>query len=215
MNKIRNIQSKDFFDQLTFRKTKNINIQSKENKTYNTNKSIKTLSNSCSQRNFSVANLSSFPYIKKRASDLTKSQIINKDIILDNNFNVKLKGRYLSCSNKKNKNDLIKVNTIKKNRNIKSFFPFSGIRNIEENFLNIIFNVIEKKIHIKKNIFFNKIISNYIAQKGLFRISYDEKQFLEELKGLGVTNKDELNYLIKEIFLSIKGKYNNDGYKSS
>ena len=38
------------------------------------------------------------------------------------------------------------------------------------------------------------------------KISLEEYKLLEELKSLGVTNKKELNILLKDIYFGIKGK---------
>ena len=50
-----------------------------------------------------------------------------------------------------------------------------------------------------------KIMKKHINTK-IHNINQDEYKLLEELKSLGVTNKKELNLLLKDIYLEIKGK---------
>ena len=53
----------------------------------------------------------------------------------------------------------------------------------------LIFNNMKQKIKMKR-----------------YRVSLDEYKLLQELKLLGVTNKNELNLFLKDIFFEINGK---------
>ena len=68
---------------------------------------------------------------------------------------------------------------------------------------HIIFKVIKHNLLSNKRIFLKNIKSTKSAL--MYEVSSEEYKFLEELKALGVTNKKELNSLLKDIYISIKG----------
>ena len=170
----------------------------------------------------------SLAYTKKRPNDLIKFQ--NSDN--NNNSNIynqylincdKIKGRCLSYNNLKNTYNLINNDDIEGNGNdnnlSKKIMPFSypfesKIEKIERKtkkfsviqrnknmFINIIINVIKKYLISNKIIFFKQLCK----KNNIYEVSFEEYKFLEELKALGVTNKKELNLLLKDIYISIKG----------
>ena len=177
----------------------------------------------------------SIAYIKKRPNDLIKIQSLDNNVslishkYLRNSF--KMKGHCLSFTNMKNNlniiNNDIEGNDIQNNSSKRLFSPISypfaqKNKNIEKTvnkfsiknqnkifnkniFVNSIFNVIKKNLFSKKLFFFKNIKT---AKKDMmYEVSFEEYKFIVELKALGVTNKKELNSLLKEIFASIKGNY--------
>lgn len=171
----------------------------------------------------------SLAYIKKRPNDLNKLQ--NSDILNNkisrNNF--KTKGRCLSYTNMKNSLNIlnydIEENNLKENALKKNNFPESyplplnkekkynnvnpfmtKIQNklLNKNIVcNSILNVVKKHLFLDKIIFFKNM--KLVGKRNLYEVTFEEYKFLEELKALGVTNKKELNLLMKDIFISIKG----------
>ena len=166
--------------------------------------------------------------IKIKSSENNYSLIRNKSKYLRNSF--KMKGRYLSCTSMKYNINILNYNDkegdeIINNFSKKSFIPVSYpyISKNEHNeknvnyfsakkqskllkkifFVNSIFNILKKNLINNKIIFFKKLKD---SQKALmYEVSFKEYKFLEELKALGVTNKKELNFLLKDIYISIKG----------
>ena len=186
--------------------------------------------NDCPLKSKKYNRCNSIAYIKKRPNDLIKIQNPNNSMIntkfIRNSF--KMKGRCLSCSNIKIPQDFLKYNDIYDNDNntskklflplSNSFIPKGGIqeRNINKFSLKAQKNILNKKIFcksilkvIKNNLLSNKIIffKNIKPTKpvSMYEVSFEEYKFLEELKALGVTNKKELNSLLKDIYISIKG----------
>lgn len=183
----------------------------------------------------------SLAYIKKRPKDLIKIKSSEKNNSLTSHKflrnTIQMKGRCLSCTNIKNNinilnNKDIGGNEINNNTSKKPAFPatypfapkkekietdvnkFSMKKQdkiLNKNiFANSIFNVINKNLANSKKIFFKKIKETKKAV--MYEVSFEEYKFLEELKGLGVTNTKELNSLLKDIFVSIKG---NEGINSN
>ena len=138
----------------------------------------------------------------KKNFDLLNNNIISK-FEIDNNNSFKKPFIPLSYT-------LIPKNEIKKDRNINNF-TVKRQKNILNtklgiNFCKNIFNVIKKHLLSNKIVFFKKIKNT--KKNLMYEVSLEEYKFLEELKGLGVTNKKELNILLKDIYISIKGNNN-------
>lgn len=179
------------------------------------------------KKNRKYQRYNSLAYIKKRPNDLIKNQNSDNDnSTINNQFlrnSYKIKGRCLSYNNINNSHNILNNNDIKGNdidnnksntiipfgypfetknekidKNIKIFSVNSGNKNI---LCNSILKIIKKHLISDKIIFFNKIFK----KNKMYEVSYEEYKFLEELKSLGVTNKKELNLLLKDIFISIKG----------
>lgn len=135
----------------------------------------------------------------KKNFDLLNNNIISK-FEIDNNNSFKKPFIPLSYT-------LIPKNEIKKDRNINNF-TVKRQKNILNkklgiNFCKNIINVIKKHLLSNKIVFFKKIKNT--KKNLMYEVSLEEYKFLEELKGLGVTNKKELNILLKDIYISIKG----------
>ena len=172
----------------------------------------------------------SMAYIKKRPNDLIKIQNLNNSMI-NNKFirnSFKMKGRCLSCSTIKIPQDFLNYNDIYENDNNTSkklFLPlsysFMPKGEIQERNINKFSPKLQKK-KLNKKIFCQSILkvikNNLLSNKVIFfknikptkpvsmhEVSFEEYKFLEELKALGVTNKKELNSLLKDIYISIKG----------
>ena len=181
----------------------------------------------------------SIAYIKKRPNDLMKTQhldinTVNNKYIINSS---KIKGRCLSCTNiKKSFNILYNdIDGYNMSTSKKSFLPISyqyvpnndikeqkinsfSVKNYSKtlNNKNIIcykiYNVIRTYLLSYKNVFFKKIKS--LRNINMYEVSLEEYKFLEELKSLGVTNKKELNSLLKDIYISIKGNDENNTQKN-
>lgn len=181
----------------------------------------------------------SIAYIKKRPNDLMKSQHLDTNMV-NNKYIInssKIKGRCLSCTNIKKSfnilNNDIDDNNISPSK--KSFLPIS-YQYVPNNYIkeqkinsfsvkkysktlnnkNIIcyniFNVIRTYLLSYKNLFFKKI--KFLRNINMYEVSLEEYRFLEELKALGVTNKKELNSLLKDIYISIKGNDEKNNQKN-
>lgn len=206
--------------------TKNQNNNNiSKNEVNNHNIKIQPYNNYPKKKKYQRCN--SLAYIKKRPNDLIKIQIgdnnnmINNKISKDEN---KIKVRCLSCSNMRiPKNNDINEKNINTSRN--NFVPLSynfatkkGIK--ERNVRN--FSVKKQNKILNKNIFCKsifKVLKNHLLSKKIiflknlkmknpelmYKVTLEEYKFLEELKALGVTNKNELNSLLKDIYMSIKG----------
>ena len=77
-------------------------------------------------------------------------------------------------------------------------------RNTQSNFLNALTNILNKHILSIKLAFFQYMKRRIKMQ--IHKISMEEYKLLKELKSLGVTNKKELNLLLKDIYYEMKGK---------
>ena len=188
------------------------------------NNSISSYNNCQKKTNYQRCN--SIAYIKKRPNDLIKSQNSNNNSMTNNKFlrnSYKMKGRCLSCSNIKLSNNIVEKDfdnsskklflplsytfmpkTEIKERTIKKFSTQYQNELLNGNhFCQIIFKVIKHNLLSNKRIFFKNIKSTKSAL--MYEVSSEEYKFLEELKALGVTNKKELNSLLKDIYISIKG----------
>lgn len=177
-------------------------------------------------------NNSIIAYTKKRPNDLIKSHNLNRSTIISkysNSSSLKEKGRCFSCTNNKNKSNVLINYNLRRNAsfyndNITSVkrtlfqtvnpfiindFSFKDKNDYvnRKALLELIDEItkIEKRklLSMKTLLFQNlRIIMNNNASK----ISLEEYKLLEELKSLGVTNKKELNILVKDIYFGIKGK---------
>lgn len=203
--------------------TKNQNNNISKNEVNNHNFDIQLYNNSPKKKKYQRCN--SLAYIKKRPNDLIKIQIgdnkINNKFSKDEN---KIKVRCLSCSNMRiPKNNDIGEKNINTSRNVfvplsYSFATKNGIK--ERNILN--FSVKKQNKILNKNVFCKsifKVIKNHLLSKKIiflknikikkpelmYEVTLEEYKFLEDLKALGVTNKNELNSLLKDIYISIKG----------
>lgn len=189
------------------------------------------------QRCNSLAYIKKRPNDLMKSQNLENNSVIyNK--FFQNTF--RTKGRCLSCTNIKksfnilNNNDIDKISTFEYDNNInnlttyKKFVNPLNIKNVNTsinnfsvkkqnflmnkklgiNFCNYIFNVIKKHLISKKIIFFKKLKST--RKNLMYEVTVEEYKFLEELKGLGVTNKKQLNLLLKDIYVSIKGNNGNN-----
>lgn len=178
----------------------------------------------------------SLAYVKKRPNDLIKCQNKENNSMINIRFlrnSNKLKARCQSCSNIKkcyNPFNIDKEENEGSNNNSLIFpvsCPFMEAKNeIKEQTVNNFLNKSKNKTSNKnKNIFCNSILKsikhNLLMNKiiffknikikrktTLYEVSAQEYKFLEELKELGVTNIKELNSLLKDIYISIKGNNN-------
>jgi hypothetical protein len=184
------------------------------------------------QRYNSVAYIKKRPNDLMRIQNYENNSVIYNKFL---QTTLKTKGRCLSCTNIKKNYDLLNNNIISNfdidnnNSSKKSLIPLSyslipkndikNDRNVNNfavkrqknimnkklgiNFCKNIFNVIKKHLLSNKIVFFKKIKNT--KKNLMYEVSLEEYKFLEELKGLGVTNKKELNILLKDIYISIKG----------
>ncbi len=194
------------------------------------------------QRCNSVAYIKKRPNDLMRIQNYENNSVIYNKFL---QTTLKTKGRCLSCTNIKKNFDLLNNNVISKfdienNNSSKkyniplsySLIPKNEIKNdrnvnnftvkrqksilnkkLGNNLCKNIFNVIKKNLLSDKIVFFKKIKNT--KKIPMYEVSLEEYKFLEELKGLGVTNKKELNILLKDIYISIKGnnKELNDSQK--
>ena len=177
-------------------------------------------------------NNSIIAYTKKRPNDLIKSHNLNRSTIISkysNSSSLKEKGRCFSCTNNKNKSNVLINYNLRRNAsfyndNITSVkrtlfqtvnpFIINDFSFKDKNdyinrkalleLIDAITKIEKRKLLSMKTLLFQKmrIIMNNNASK----ISLEEYKLLEELKSLGVTNKKELNILLKDIYFGIKGK---------
>ena len=137
--------------------------------------------------------------MKKKIDLLNNNNIISKFDIDNNNSSKKslIPLSYTLIPKNEIKNDR-KVNnfTVKRQKNILN-------KKLGINFCKNIINIMKKHLLSDKIVFFKKIKN--IKNIPMYEVSLEEYKFLEELKGLGVTNKKELNILLKDIYISIKG----------
>ena len=172
----------------------------------------------------------SIAYIKKRPNDLIKYQNLNRSTITKYSYtSVKTNGRCFSCTDFKNGRNILNNDDLKRTIsfykdmivttkkalfqhinpfNIKdfSFKDKEDIlnRNTQSNFLNALTNILNKHILSIKLAFFQYMKRRIKMQ--IHKISMEEYKLLKELKSLGVTNKKELNLLLKDIYYEMKGK---------
>ena len=172
----------------------------------------------------------SIAYIKKRPNDLIKYQNLNRSTITKYSYtSVKTNGRCFSCTDFKNGRNILNNDDLKRTIsfykdmivttkkalfqhinpfNIKdfSFKDKEDIlnRNTQSNFLNALTNILNKHILSIKLTFFQYMKRRIKMQ--IHKISMEEYKLLKELKSLGVTNKKELNLLLKDIYYEMKGK---------
>ena len=177
-------------------------------------------------------NNSIIAYTKKWPNDLIKSHNLNRSTIISkysNSSSLKEKGRCFSCTNNKNKSNVLINYNLRRNAsfyndNITSVkrtlfqtvnpFIINDFSFKDKNdyinrkalleLIDAIAKIEKSKLLSMKALFFQnlRIIMNNNASK----ISLEEYKLLEELKSLGVTNKKELNILLKDIYFGIKGK---------
>ena len=177
-------------------------------------------------------NNSIIAYTKKWPNDLIKSHNLNRSTIISkysNSSSLKEKGRCFSCTNNKNKSNVLINYNLRRNAsfyngNITSVkrtlfqtvnpFIINDFSFKDKNdyinrkalleLIDTIAKIEKSKLLSMKTLFFQnlRIIMNNNASK----ISLEEYKLLEELKSLGVTNKKELNILLKDIYFGIKGK---------
>lgn len=232
INKLVKRNNKYFFssnniDDIYLKCKKIKNNNNKLNKFIN-NKEIQPYNNRKKEVNYHRSN--SIAYIKKRPNDLIKVQNSNDNLMiaytLRNSFGLKV--RCLSSTNIKKYNFFENFDYTENNNNSskKKYLPKSYPSDINKNkeekiikqlniihqnkmllkyniFCNNIFNVIKNHLYLNKIIFFKNIKS--VKQILMYEVSPEEYEFLEELKALGVTSKKELNLLLKDIYISIKG----------
>ena len=172
----------------------------------------------------------SIAYIKKRPNDLIKYQNLNRSTISKySNNSVKVNGRCFSCTDFKNKRNIFNNDDLKRtisyykdmitstkkalfhqvNPFVINDFSFKDkgdftSRNLLSNFIDVIANISYKHlIPIKRALF------QYMKRKKktkMHKVSFEEYRLLKELKSLGVTNINELNLLLKDIYTEMKGK---------
>ena len=172
----------------------------------------------------------SIAYIKKRPNDLIKYQNLNRSTISKySNNSVKVNGRCFSCTDFKNKRNIFNNDDLKRtisyykdmitstkkalfhqvNPFVINDFSFKDkgdftSRNLLSIFIDVIANISHKHlIPIKRALF------QYMKRKTktkMHKVSFEEYRLLKELKSLGVTNINELNLLLKDIYTEMKGK---------
>lgn len=177
-------------------------------------------------------NNSIIAYTKKWPNDLIKSHNLNRSTIISkysNSSSLKEKGRCFSCTNNKNKSNMLINYNLRRNASFYNDNITSVKRTLFQTVNPFIINdfsfkdkndyinrkallelideitkIEKRKLLSMKTLFFQnlRIIMNNNARK----ISLEEYKLLEELKSLGVTNKKELNILVKDIYFGIKGK---------
>ena len=172
----------------------------------------------------------SIAYIKKRPNDLIKYQNLNRSTITKYSYtSAKTNGRCFSCTDFKNGRNILNNDDLKRTvsfykdmivttkkalfQHINPFdikdFSFKDKedilnRNAQSNFLNSLINIFNKHMLSIKLIFF-KYMKRGINMK-IHKISLEEYKLLNELKSLGVSNKKELNLLLKDIYYEMRGK---------
>lgn len=172
----------------------------------------------------------SIAYIKKRPNDLIKYQNLNRSTITKYSFtSAKNNGRCFSCTDFKKGRNIFNNDDLKRTIsyyndmivstkkalfqqinpfNIKDFsFKDKGNsinKKILSNFLDVIINILNKRISSSKLIFFQYMKRR--IKKKIYKITMEDYKLLKELKSLGVTNKKELNLLLKDIYYEMKGK---------
>ena len=183
------------------------------------------------QKKINIHKFNSVAYIKKRPNDLIKDQNLNRSTIITKYSNSSLKGngRCFSCTNIKNKPNILNnddlrrtvsyykemISTTKKAlfTKIKPFncFEFSFKdrddlvnRKKLSDFIDAILNIMKKHLKPIKKSFIQYI--NKRKKVEMHKVTFEEYKLLEELKSLGVSNKKELNLLLKDIYFEIKGK---------
>ena len=206
-------------------KDKTVNIEGKMEKD---NSMISLYDGTNKQVNIHKYN--SIAYIKKRPNDLIKYQNLNRSTISKySNNSVKVNGRCFSCTDFKNKRNIFNNDDLKRtisyykdmitstkkalfhqvNPFVINDFSFKDkgdftSRNLLSNFIDVIENISHKHlIPIKRALF------QYMKRKKktkMHKVSFEEYRLLKELKSLGVTNINELNLLLKDIYTEMKGK---------
>ena len=177
-------------------------------------------------------NNSIIAYTKKRPNDLIKSHNLNRSTIISkysNSSSLKEKGRCFSCTNNKNKSNVLINYNLRRNAsfyndNITSVkrtlfqtvnpfiindFSFKDKNDYVNRkalleLIDVITKIEKRKLLSMKTLFFQNL--RIIMNNNVNKISLEEYKLLEELKSLGVTNKKELNILLKDIYFGIKGK---------
>ena len=177
-------------------------------------------------------NNSIIAYTKKRPNYLIKNHNLNRSTIISkysNSSSLKEKGRCFSCTNNKNKSNVLINYNLRRNAsfyndNITSVkrtlfqtvnpfiindFSFKDKNDYVNRkalleLIDVITKIEKRKLLSMKNLFFQNL--RLIMNNNASKISLEEYKLLEELKSLGVTNKKELNILLKDIYFGIKGK---------
>jgi len=177
-------------------------------------------------------NNSIIAYTKKRPNDLIKSHNLNRSTIISkysNSSSLKEKGRCFSCTNNKNKSNVLINYNLRRNASFYNDNITSVKRTLFQTVNPFIINdfsfkdkndyvnrkallelideitkIEKRKLLSMKTLFFQNL--RIIMNNNVSKISVEEYKLLEELKSLGVTNKKELNILLKDIYFGIKGK---------
>ena len=177
-------------------------------------------------------NNSIIAYTKKRPNDLIKSHNLNRSTIISkysNSSSLKEKGRCFSCTNNKNKSNVLINYNLRRNASFYNDNITSVKRTLfqtvnpfiindfsfkdKDDYINrkallelidTITKIEKRKLVSMKTLFFHNL--RLIMNNNASKISLEEYKLLEELKSLGVTNKKELNILLKDIYFGIKGK---------
>ena len=177
-------------------------------------------------------NNSIIAYTKKRPNDLIKSHNLNRSTIISkysNSSSLKEKGRCFSCTNNKNKSNVLINYNLRRNASFYNDNITSVKRTLFQTVNPFIINdfsfkdkndyinrkallelideitkIEKRKLLSMKTLLFQNL--RIIMNNNVNKISLEEYKLLEELKSLGVTNKKELNILVKDIYFGIKGK---------
>ena len=183
-------------------------------------------------KKISIHKTNSTAYIKKRPNDLIKSNNLNRSSIVSkypNNSSIKENGRCFSCTNIKNKANLLNNDNLKRDISFYQDNITSTKKNLfqkvnpfiindfsfkeKDDFLNkkeiqelnnTILKIVKKRLVSVKALFFQNMKRRMKNQA--CEVSKGEYKLLEELKSLGVNNKNELNSLLKYIYFGLKGK---------
>lgn len=182
------------------------------------------------QKKINLHKYNSVTYIKKRPNDLIKNHNLNRSTIINKYSNSSLKGngRCFSFTNINNKQNILNNDDLRRTvsyykemisptkkalfQKIKPFncFEFSFKdkddflnRKKLSNFIDTILNIMKKHLKPIKNSFIQYM--NKRKKEKIHKVTLEEYKLLQELKSLGVSNKKELNRLLKDIYFEIKG----------
>lgn len=183
------------------------------------------------KKKIKIHKFNSIAYIKKRPNDLIKNNNLNRSTINSKYINSSLKrnGRCYSCTNVKHRANMLNNDTIKgkvsfyrdiidatKKSSFKKVNPFINKdfsfkdkedfleRKILSEFVGKMNQIINKNLNPLK-VFLIGYLKKNMKMK-MYKVSFQEFKLLEELKSLGVTNKNQLNLFLKDIYFEIKGK---------